>query len=272
MLGKAHGYAGIIHKQNQQTMRQQIAAANWKMNLTLQQGEQLLDDIIATPHSLKPGQQVVFAVPFPYLSMAQQKVAGKQNVFIAAQNCYSKKSGAYTGETSVEMLQSLGITHVVLGHSERREYFNESNQFLAEKVNICLEYNLTPIFCCGEPLSIREADGQNAYVAKQLEESLFHLSAEQVQKVVIAYEPIWAIGTGKTASSAQAQEMHAYLRSVLAGKYGDAVANNISILYGGSVKGANAAELFSQPDVDGGLVGGASLNAAEFVAIINALK
>lgn len=253
-------------------MRKQIAAANWKMNLTIQQGEQLLDAIIAKPHSLSADQQVVFAVPFPYLAMAQQKISGKEKVFIAAQNCYSKKSGAYTGETSVEMLQSLGISVVVLGHSERREYFNESNQFLADKINICLEYNITPIFCCGEPLNIREANTQNEFVAKQLEESLFHLSAEQLQKIVIAYEPIWAIGTGKTATSTQAQEMHAYLRSVLAGKYGNDIANNISILYGGSVKGSNAKEIFSQPDVDGGLVGGASLIADEFVTIINSLK
>lgn len=253
-------------------MRKQIAAANWKMNLTLQQGETLLDTIIATPHSLNDNQQVVFAVPFPYLAMAQQKLAGKKNVFVAAQNCYSKKNGAYTGETSVEMLQSLGIRYVVLGHSERREYFNESNQLLAEKVNICLEYQIQPIFCCGEPLAIREANTQNAYVAKQLEESLYHLTAEQLQQIVIAYEPIWAIGTGKTASSAQAQEMHAFIRAQLAAKYGAAVANNISILYGGSVKAANAVEIFGQADVDGGLVGGASLIADEFVAIINALK
>lgn len=253
-------------------MRKQIAAANWKMNLTLQQGETLLDTIIATPHSLTENQQAVFAVPFPYLAMAQQKLAGKKNVFVAAQNCYSKKNGAYTGETSVEMLQSLGIRYVVLGHSERREYFNESNQLLAEKVNICLEYQIQPIFCCGEPLAIREANTQNAYVAKQLEESLYHLTAEQLQQIVIAYEPIWAIGTGKTASSAQAQEMHAFIRAQLAAKYGAAVANNISILYGGSVKAANAVEIFGQADVDGGLVGGASLIADEFVAIINALK
>lgn len=253
-------------------MRKQIAAANWKMNLTIQQGEQLLNDIIAKPHQLSAHQQAVFAVPFPYLAMAQAKMAGKDNVFIAAQNCYTKKSGAYTGETSVEMLQSLGIQVVVLGHSERREYFNESNQMLADKVNIVLEYNCTPIFCCGEALAIREAGTQNEYVAIQLEESLFHLSAEQIQKVVIAYEPIWAIGTGKTASSEQAQEMHAHLRAVLAGKYGASVADNISILYGGSVKASNAKEIFSQPDVDGGLVGGASLIADEFVAIINSLK
>lgn len=253
-------------------MRKQIAAANWKMNLTLQQGETLLDTIMATPHSLSENQQAVFAVPFPYLAMAQQKLAGKKNVFVAAQNCYSKKNGAYTGETSVEMLQSLGIRYVVLGHSERREYFNESNQLLAEKVNICLECQIHPIFCCGEPLAIREANTQNAYVAKQLEESLYHLTAEQLQQIVIAYEPIWAIGTGKTASSAQAQEMHAFIRAQLAAKYGAAVADTISILYGGSVKAANAVEIFGQADVDGGLVGGASLVADEFVAIINALK
>jgi triosephosphate isomerase (TIM) len=253
-------------------MRKQIAAANWKMNLTLPQAEQLLDNVIANTHHLKEYQQVVFAVPFPYLALAQQKIAGQPQVFISAQNCYSKKSGAYTGEVSVEMLQSLGISFVVIGHSERREYFNESNQFLADKINICLEYSITPIFCCGEPLSIRESGTQNEFVAKQLEESLFHLSSEQLQKIVIAYEPIWAIGTGKTATSAQAQEMQAYLRSVLAQKYSKRIADDISILYGGSVKGNNAKELFSQPDVDGGLVGGASLNADEFVTIINSLK
>jgi len=252
-------------------MRKQIAAANWKMNLTLQQAEKLLDEIIAKPHELKQHQQAVFAVPFPYLQMAQQKIAGKQNVFIAAQNCYSKKSGAYTGEVSVEMLQSLGISYVIIGHSERREYFHESNELLADKINICLENNITPIFCCGEPLSIRENGTQNEYVEKQLEESLFHLTGEQLQKIVIAYEPIWAIGTGKTASSAQAQEMQAYIRSVIKDEYNH-VSDNISILYGGSVKGSNAKELFSQPDVDGGLVGGASLNADEFVTIINSLK
>ena len=189
---------------------------------------------------------------------------------MAAQNCYSKKSGAFTGELSVEILKSIGIEYVVLGHSERREYFGESNAFLADKVNICLEYGITPIFCCGEPLEIREADTQNAYVAKQLEESLFHLDASAIAKLIIAYEPIWAIGTGKTASNAQAQEMHASIRSVFAGKYGTEVANGISILYGGSVKASNAAEIFAEPDVDGGLVGGASLIADEFIKIINA--
>jgi len=256
----------------QQSMRKQIAAANWKMNLTYQEGELLLNDIIGENIELNANQQAVFAVPFPYLAMANTKVTGKKNYFIAAQNCSNKSKGAYTGEVSVEMLESIDVAHVVIGHSERREYFSESNQFLAEKVDICLSKKMTPIFCCGEPLDIREAGTQNAFVEKQLKESLFHLSAEQVQEVVIAYEPIWAIGTGKTASSEQAQEMHAYLRSVLAKQYGQEVADSISILYGGSVKASNAEELFSQPDVDGGLVGGASLIASEFKTIIRSLK
>ena len=253
-------------------MRKQIAAANWKMNLTIHQGEQLIDDILAIPHDIKDNQEVIFAVPAPYLAMAQQKLRNKENVFVAAQNVYSKKSGAYTGEISVDMLSSLAVQYVVIGHSERREYFNESNAFLAEKVNICLDNNIHPIFCCGEALAIREAGTQNEFVASQLKESLYHLSADQIRRIVIAYEPIWAIGTGKTASSAQAQEMHAFIRTSLTDQYGANTANSISILYGGSVKAANAAEIFSQPDVDGGLVGGASLNAEEFASIINALQ
>jgi triosephosphate isomerase len=253
-------------------MRKQIAAANWKMNLSYQQAETLLDELIATPHDLKENQLAIFAIPFPYLQLANSKLGGKRNVFVAAQNCYSKKSGAYTGEVSVEMLSSMNIQYVVLGHSERREYFNESNQLLAEKINICLENGLKPIFCCGESLNIREANTQNEFVGKQLEESLFHLSAKQLQQIVIAYEPIWAIGTGKTATSDQAQEIHGFIRQQLSSKYDNEIAENISILYGGSVKGSNAVELFSQKDVDGGLVGGASLNAAEFVTIIKGLK
>lgn len=253
-------------------MRKQIAAANWKMNLTLPQGEALLNDVLGKATTLGKDQLVVFAVPFPYLAQAQQKIAGRAQVFIAAQNCYTKKAGAYTGEVSVEMLQSLGIQWVVLGHSERREYFHESDQFLAEKVNIVLESGMQPIFCCGEPLQIREENTQNTYVANQLQASLYHLSAAQVQKVVIAYEPIWAIGTGKTATSEQAQEMHAFIRAELSKKYGAGVAGNISILYGGSVKAANAKDIFGQSDVDGGLVGGASLIADEFVSIIGGLK
>lgn len=253
-------------------MRKQIAAANWKMNLTYQEAERLLDDVLDAKISLSQNQVTVFAVPFPYLIMANSEVAGQANYFIAAQNCSDKKSGAYTGEVSSEMLESIGIKYCVIGHSERREYFTESNQTLANKVNICLQYGITPIFCCGEPLSVREKEEQNGFVQVQLEESLFHLSSEQIQKIVIAYEPIWAIGTGKTATTAQAQEMHKHLRTVLANKYGNAVADNISILYGGSVKANNAAELFANPDVDGGLVGGASLVANDFIQIIQALK
>ena len=253
-------------------MRKQIAAANWKMNLTYQQAEKLIDDLMALPHNLSVNQQVVFGVPFPYLTMVTGKLQGKQNVFVAAQNCYTKMNGAYTGETSIEMLQSIGVNHIIIGHSERREYFNESNEILAQKVDLCLANNVTPIFCCGESLSIREANEQDVFVAKQLQESLFHLSAEQIVKVVIAYEPIWAIGTGKTATSQQAQDIQAFIRNEIAKKYNVEVANSISILYGGSVKAANAKEIFNMQDVDGGLVGGAALNAVEFNAIINALK
>jgi triosephosphate isomerase (TIM) len=204
--------------------------------------------------------------------MAKSAVDEEYNYEIAAQNCHGKSHGAYTGEVSAPMLQSLGIRYCIIGHSERREYFLETNQVLAEKVDVCLENQIVPIFCCGEPLKVREQDGQNNFVQQQLEESLFHLESEQMEDIIIAYEPIWAIGTGRTASSGQAQEMHAHIRSVIAGRYGQDVANGISILYGGSVKGANAKELFSSPDVDGGLVGGASLAAAEFVQIIKALK
>lgn len=253
-------------------MRKQIAAANWKMNLTFQQGEKLLDDILEADIQLASHQQVIFAVPFPYLLMTRSEVDNAPNYYVAAQNCSNKKSGAYTGEISAEMLHSIGVPYCVIGHSERREYFGETNAVLAEKVDICLENFITPIFCCGEPLNIREAGTQNEYVATQLKESLFHLPAEKVKDIVIAYEPIWAIGTGKTASTDQAQEMHAYLRSLLADKYGAKIADQVSILYGGSVKANNAKELFASPDVDGGLVGGASLVAADFTAIIRALK
>ena len=253
-------------------MRKQIAAANWKMNLTYQQAESLLSTILNDGLELTAEQQVLFAVPFPYLIMANSEVANERNCHIAAQNCSDKKSGAYTGEVSVEMLHSIGIKYCLVGHSERREYFGESNQVLAAKIDLCFEQGITPVFCCGEALSIRETETQNSFVQTQLEESLFHLSAEKIQNLIIAYEPIWAIGTGRTATTAQAQEMHRFIRSVLEAKYGQQTAASISILYGGSVKGANANELFSSPDVDGGLVGGASLQAAEFQQIIKALK
>ncbi len=253
-------------------MRKQIAAANWKMNLNQQEAQDLLKNILDKLPKLTDNQQVVFSVPAIYIANAVQQIEGISNVFIAAQNCHQNANGAYTGEISAPMYSSVGVNHIVIGHSERREYFAESDTLLAEKVNAVLANNSTPIFCCGEPLAIREAGTQNAFVETQLINSLFHLTPEQLLKVVIAYEPIWAIGTGKTASSAQAQEIHAFIRSVLATKYGADIADQISILYGGSVKAANAVELFSPPDVDGGLVGGASLIATEFTAIINALQ
>lgn len=253
-------------------MRNQIAAANWKMNCTYQQAEKLLNDVLKPGIALAPHQRVLFAVPFPYLIMTNSEVAEEQNYFTAAQNCYHKKSGAYTGEVAADMLQSVGIEYCIIGHSERREYFSESNQVLAEKIDRCLENDITPIFCCGEALPVREAGTQNSFVETQLRESLFHLDAAQLGNIIIAYEPIWAIGTGKTATAAQAQEMHAHLRAVLRSQYGARVADEISILYGGSVKANNAHELFACPDVDGGLVGGASLVADDFIEIIRALQ
>jgi len=252
-------------------MRKQIAAANWKMNLTFQQGEKLLDDILGADIRLKEYQHVMFAVPFPYLLMARSEVEEEFSDSVAAQNCYHKNNGAFTGEVSAQMLHSLAIPYCIIGHSERREYFSETNRMLADKLDLCLEHFITPIFCCGEPLTIREAGTQNEFVEAQLKESLFHLSSEQIKSIVIAYEPIWAIGTGKTASTNQAQEMHAFVRSVIKQKYGSDC-DEIPILYGGSVKAGNARELFACPDVDGGLVGGASLVASDFIEIIRALK
>jgi triosephosphate isomerase (TIM) len=252
-------------------MRKKIVAANWKMNLTLAQGEQLINDILQSGLQLKEGQEVVINTPFPYLIKAKELLEGKKGFYLGAQNCYAEKAGAYTGEVSAEMLKSVGVEFVILGHSERREYFQESNAMLAKKIDLALANGLTPIFCCGEPLEIRKAETQNAYVAKQLEESLYHLSAEQLKNIVIAYEPIWAIGTGLTASAAQAQDMHAFIRAQIGAKYGKEAAEDLSILYGGSAKPSNAAELFACPDVDGGLIGGASLVAADFAAIVKAL-
>jgi triosephosphate isomerase len=252
-------------------MRKQIAAANWKMNLTLQEANELLDAIVDKDIQLSEDQQAVFGVPFPYLLLAKDKLKNK-DYLVAAQNCYTKESGAFTGEVSAPILASCRVDYVIIGHSERREYFNENNFTLSQKVNVCLRNNLKPIFCCGESLAIREGGTQNDYVETQLKESLLHLDASQIENFVIAYEPIWAIGTGKTATAEQAQEMHAHIRNVFAEKYGNEVANSISILYGGSVKANNAKEIFGKPDVDGGLVGGASLNALEFAQIIQSLK
>ena len=253
-------------------MRKKIAAANWKMNTTLDEAKALLEKLHSFSPQLSDEKIAVFGIPFAYLLTATEMLGNKPWHFIAAKNCSDKTSGAYTGETSVAMLQSVGASFVILGHSERREYQQEGNALLAAKVDAVLAGGLTPIFCCGEPLDIREAGTQNSFVEKQLEESIFHLTEAQVQQLVIAYEPIWAIGTGKTATSEQAQEMHAHIRQVLAEKFGNSAAENVSILYGGSVNAANAAELFAQPDVDGGLVGGASLKPNDFLTIMNALQ
>jgi len=253
-------------------MRTQIAAANWKMNCTLEQANDLLDQLLKENIALNPGREVVIAVPFPYLILAKEKVKNQQGYLVAAQNCYSQSSGAFTGEVSALMLSSIKVSYVIIGHSERREIFNEDNKMLSQKTDVCLANGLKPIFCCGEPLHIRENESQEQYVTTQIMEGLFHLGSEKLENFVVAYEPIWAIGTGKTATAQQAQEMQAHIRSVFADKYGKAVAESISILYGGSVKANNAQEIFQKPDVDGGLVGGASLVASEFAAIIKSLK
>ncbi len=248
-------------------MRKKYAAGNWKMNKTLEEGTSLLSEVVnmVKDELVNPNVQVIVCVPAPYLSTFS-KLIDTDKVALGAQNCHPKASGAYTGEVSVGMLASVGVQYVIIGHSERREYFNESDAFIAEKVDAILAGGLTPIFCCGDTLAQRQAGIHFDFVRGQVSNGLFHLSAEALQKVVIAYEPIWAIGTGVTASNDEAQEMHAMLRKHLASQYGD-VAQNISILYGGSVGAANAAELFACPDVDGGLVGGASLKSRDFTNI-----
>jgi triosephosphate isomerase len=253
-------------------MRDQIVAGNWKMNKDLDQAAELVSEIrdlmIRQPAK---ADKVILAPPFLYLSKFAGAVSKTRRLYLSAQNCHQELSGAYTGEISAPMLKSLGVDYVILGHSERREYFKESNELLAAKVQVALDQNLIPIFCCGEPLSVRESDQQEAFVNNQLTESLFQLPVERFNKLVIAYEPIWAIGTGRTASAEQAQQMHASIRQHIAGQYGEEVAGKISILYGGSCKPSNAREIFAGEDVDGGLIGGASLNAGDFMAIANSL-
>ena len=244
-----------------------LVAGNWKMNKGYEEGHDLVKEVV---NKLSPSDtKVVFAPPFIHLKNVSNTMKDINNVHLAAQNCHQEESGAYTGEVSVSMLQSVGVEYVILGHSERRAYFAESDALLAKKVDAVLAKGLHVIFCCGEALDIRESGKQEEFVAAQLNAGLFHLNEEQMKQVVIAYEPIWAIGTGKTASPEQAQEMHASIRKLLADKYKEAVAESTTILYGGSVKPANAKELFGQQDVDGGLIGGASLKADDFVAIVN---
>lgn len=252
-------------------MRKKIVAGNWKMNKTLHEAKALMSEVVNMVKDEITGEvDVVLCPPALYLTTLKSYLPEGGRVVLGAQNCHEKESGAYTGEISALMLLSAGIQYVILGHSERRQYFGETNAQLAEKVNTALANGLTPIFCCGESLELREGGQYNDFVKNQLTESLFHLSPEQFAKIVIAYEPIWAIGTGLTASSGQAQDMHFELRQHLAGKYGDEIAQDTSILYGGSCNEKNAAELFAQVDVDGGLIGGASLKSREFTNIVKA--
>ena len=252
-------------------MRKKIVAGNWKMNTTIADGRTLVQKIVKDLPNLQAHHHVIFCAPFTHLFALQNELNHPQ-LQLGAQNCHPKVSGAFTGEISISMLQEVGVQSVIIGHSERRQYFNESNAFLKEKVDALIEANMQILFCCGEPLEIREANNQNEFVATQLAESLFHLSAEQMQNhVTIAYEPIWAIGTGVTASTQQAQDMHAFIRQTLSQKMGNPVAESISILYGGSCNAQNAQELFACQDVDGGLIGGAALKAETFLPIIQAL-
>lgn len=251
-------------------MRQQIVAGNWKMNKNLEEGLELTKAVLDKVE--KPRGLVVLAPPFPLLREVGKMLKVRKNFHLSAQNCHHEEKGAYTGEVAAGMLTSVGAEFVILGHSERRQYFKENNTTLARKVDLAMAAGLRPIFCCGEPLSIREQETHVGYVAKQLKKSLFHLQDHDFRKVVIAYEPIWAIGTGRTATTEQAQEMHAAIRVLIAKRYGTVVAEGTTILYGGSCNAQNAPELFRQPDVDGGLIGGASLKADDFAAIIQALK
>jgi triosephosphate isomerase len=253
-------------------MRQKIVAGNWKMNKTLEEANILATEVMGmVSDEVKSNVKVILCTPFPYLLSIRNLLGNNSQIFVSAQNCSEHESGAYTGEVSASMIKSLGVSYVILGHSERRQYFGENGKLLAKKIDITQKHGLTPIFCCGEPLDVREKGEHEKLVTQQIEESLFHLDATALQKVVIAYEPVWAIGTGKTASAQQAQDMHLVIRKHLASKYGQSIADSITILYGGSVSAANAKELFACPDVDGGLVGGASLKSREFTEIVKSM-
>ncbi|HHV84271.1 MAG TPA: triose-phosphate isomerase [Petrimonas sp.] len=250
-------------------MRKKIVAGNWKMNKNLQEGLALAQELDAALKGKSVNCDVVIGTPFIHLAGVVNAV-DTARIGVAAQNCADKASGAYTGEVSAEMVASTGAKYVILGHSERRAYYHETPEILKEKVLLALKNGLTPIFCIGEVLEEREANNHFEVVKSQITASLFDLPEEDFSKIVLAYEPVWAIGTGKTATAGQAQEMHAFIRKTLAGKYGEKVAENTSILYGGSCNASNAKELFSNPDVDGGLIGGASLGVDKFMPIIEA--
>lgn len=248
-------------------MRKKIVAGNWKMNLNYDEAKALYNDLKNGVGEMDENVQVIISPPAIYLS--EFALTQTNSVALAAQNCNENESGAYTGEVSPAMLSSLGINYCLVGHSERREYYKESNELLQLKVDALLENKVTPIYCFGEVLSEREANNHFDVVKQQVSKALFHLSKEVITKVILAYEPVWAIGTGVTASPEQAQEMHGFVRGLLSEKYGQAIADEISILYGGSCKPTNAKELFANPDVDGGLIGGAALKADSFIPVIN---
>ncbi len=248
-------------------MRQNIVAGNWKMNTNLQEGLELANAVNELAKKKTSDALVIVAPPFTHLAGIARILDG---VKLSAQNCASEKEGAYTGEVSLDMIRSAGAEYVIIGHSERRSYFQESDDVLSKKVDLTLEYGLNPIFCIGEVLDDREANRHFDVVKKQLEKGLFHLDEKQFRNIILAYEPVWAIGTGKTATPDQAQEMHKFIREQLASRYNDSLAADTTILYGGSCKPSNAAELFANPDVDGGLIGGASLKADDFIKIVNA--
>ncbi len=250
-------------------MRTKIVAGNWKMNLDYQEGLALFSEITnMIKDEITGKQEAVICSPFIHLSSLVQLAKGYNKVSLGAQNAHQAEAGAYTGEISAKMIKSVGAQYVILGHSERRQYFAETNALLAKKTDIVLSHGLKPIFCIGETLAEREANQHFAIIKSQLEEGVFHLAAEEFSKLVLAYEPVWAIGTGVTASSAQAQEIHAFIRAEISAKYGKDVAEGITILYGGSCNPKNAPELFAQPDIDGGLIGGASLKSRDFLDIL----
>ena len=250
-------------------MRKKIVAGNWKMNLDYNEGLSLFSEVINMVHDEITGhQETVVCSPFIHLHSLAQLAKGYTKVAVGAQNAHQAESGAFTGEVSAKMIHSVGAAYVILGHSERRQYFGENNELLAKKTDTALKNGLKPIFCIGETLQEREANQHFDIIKSQLTEGVFHLDETHFAQLVIAYEPVWAIGTGVTASSAQAQEIHAFIRREIAAKYGQQVADNTTILYGGSCNPKNATELFAQPDIDGGLIGGASLKSRDFVDIV----
>lgn len=254
-------------------MRKKIIAGNWKMNKTFTEGMELVTEVAGMIKDEYQGSaEVVIIPPFVHINALSSLVSEAGNINTGAQNCSNHESGAYTGEVSAAMIKSCGAKYVIVGHSERRQYFNETNDWLARKTDAVLKHGLIAIYCCGETLEERESGKHFDVLKTQVSEGLFHLTAEQFANVVIAYEPVWAIGTGKTASTAQAQEVHAYIRNLVKEKYNAAVADALTIQYGGSVKADNAAELFSAPDIDGALVGGAALQSRSFADIVKAMK